>query len=102
MKQADGRYKLENYIAGNPFPNPSGPDKGTEIAANVTYRLQGYLVAVSVEAGNAGSFNTKDRFGNYNTEVVDASIGSSRTTGNQTRACRGLIRRRTAPGTRSI
>jgi hypothetical protein len=72
VKQSDGRYKLENYVAGYPFPNPSGPDKGTEIAANITYRLQGYLVAVAQELGNAGSFNTKDRFGNYNTEVVDA------------------------------
>src|SRR6266436_116969 len=72
VKQPDGRYKLENYVAGYPFPNPSGPDKGTEIAANITYRLQGYLVAVAQELGNAGSFNTKDRFGSYNTEVVDA------------------------------
>jgi len=72
VKQSDGRYKLDNYVAGYPFPNPSGPDKGTEIAANITYRLQGYLVAVSEELGNAGSFNTKDRFGNYNTEIVDA------------------------------
>src|SRR6266481_4951183 len=72
VKQPDGRYKLDNYVAGYPFPNPAGPDKGTEIAANVTYRLQGYLVGVSVDSGNAGSFNTKDRYGNYNTEVVDA------------------------------
>jgi hypothetical protein len=72
VKQPDGRYRLDNYVAGYPFPKPDGPDKGTKIAANITYRFQGYLVGVSVEAGNAGSFNTKDRFGNYNTEVVDA------------------------------
>src|SRR5216684_9080427 len=35
VKQSDGRYKLDNYVAGLPFPNPSEPDKGTKIAANV-------------------------------------------------------------------
>jgi hypothetical protein len=34
--------------------------------------LQGYLVGISAELGNAGSFNSKDHIGNYNTEVVDA------------------------------
>jgi hypothetical protein len=72
IKQPDGRYKLDNYIAGVPFPNPDGPDKGTEIAANVTYRMQGYLTAVFVDLGNAGAFYTKDRFGNWNLEQVDA------------------------------
>src|SRR6266849_3134491 len=33
VKQSDGRYRLENYVAGYPFPNPSGPDKGTQIAS---------------------------------------------------------------------
>lgn len=70
--QSDGRYRLENYIAGVPFPNPSGANKGTEIAANVTYRMQGYLVAVMGELGNAASFYTKDRFGSWALEVVDA------------------------------
>jgi hypothetical protein len=73
VKQSDGRYKLENYVAGIPFPNPSGPDKGTEIMANDTYKLQGYLVAVAVELGNQGAFYTKDRFGNYSPEIVDAT-----------------------------
>ena len=73
VKQPDGRYKLENYVAGTPFPNPSGPDKGTEIMANDTYKMQGYLVAVAVELGNQGAFYTKDRFGNYSPEIVDAT-----------------------------
>ncbi|HKV54191.1 MAG TPA: DUF1329 domain-containing protein [Candidatus Binataceae bacterium] len=72
-KQADGRYKLVNYVAGVPFPNPSGPDKGTEIMANDTYKFQGYLVAVALELGNQGAFYTKDRFGNFSPEVVDAT-----------------------------
>ncbi|MGH7932416.1 MAG: DUF1329 domain-containing protein, partial [Candidatus Binataceae bacterium] len=71
-KQADGRYRLENYVAGFPFPNPSGPQKALEIAANVTYRMQGYAVAGFPDAG-AGSapFYTKDRFGNWSVETVD-------------------------------
>jgi hypothetical protein len=73
VKQPDGRYKLQNYIAGVPFPNPSGPDKGTEIMANDTYKLQGYLVAVAVELGNQGAFYTKDRFGNSSPQIVDAT-----------------------------
>ncbi|HKV56061.1 MAG TPA: DUF1329 domain-containing protein [Candidatus Binataceae bacterium] len=72
-KQADGRYRLQNYVAGVPFPNPSGPDKGTEIMANDTYKFQGYLVAVALELGNQGAFYTKDRFGNFSPEVVDAT-----------------------------
>ncbi|MGH7934360.1 MAG: DUF1329 domain-containing protein, partial [Candidatus Binataceae bacterium] len=43
VKQSDGRWKLENYVAGFPFPDPSGPNKALEIAANVTYRIQGYM-----------------------------------------------------------
>ncbi|MGH9344270.1 MAG: DUF1329 domain-containing protein, partial [Terriglobia bacterium] len=71
VKQADGRYKLDNYVAGFPFPNPSGPEKGTEIAANVTYRMQGYIYAGFPDSGASAPFFTKDRFGNWNTEMVD-------------------------------
>jgi hypothetical protein len=73
IKQADGRYKLENYVAGTPFPNPSGPDKGTEIAANITYRMQGYQVAIFPDMNNLGALITKDRFGNYAPQTVDAT-----------------------------
>jgi hypothetical protein len=72
VRQADGRFLLQNYIAGTPFPDPQGPDKGTEIAADVTYRMQGYLTAVFAELGNPGAFYTKDHYGNWNLEVVDA------------------------------
>lgn len=68
----DGRYRLDNYIAGLPFPHPSGPEMGTEIAANVTYRMQGYLTAVGIDLNNAGAFYTKDRFGSWSAEIVDA------------------------------
>jgi hypothetical protein len=72
VRQPDGRFRLDNYIAGTPFPNPSGPDKGTEIMANDTYKMQGVMVGVFVDLNNNGSFYTKDRFGNYSPEVVDA------------------------------
>src|SRR5271170_358652 len=72
IKEADGRYRLDNYVAGTPFPNPSGPDKGTEIMANDTYKMQGVMVGVFVDMNNNGAFYTKDRFGNYSPEVVDA------------------------------
>ena len=32
VKPPDGCYKLDDYVAGVPFLNPSGPDKGTESA----------------------------------------------------------------------
>lgn len=73
VRQADGRFRLDNYIAGFPFPNPSGPDKATEIAANVTYRFQSFLYAGFPDNGSAAPFYTKDRFGNWNTETVDYS-----------------------------
>jgi hypothetical protein len=72
VKQADGKYKLENYVAGLPFANPSGPDKGTEIMANDTYKMQGYLVMVSLDQGNYGQLIVRDRFGNWAPEVADA------------------------------
>jgi Protein of unknown function (DUF1329) len=71
VKQADGRLKLVNYVAGLPFPNPSGPDKGTEIAANITYRMVGYLTAGGMELGNPAPFYTKDRFGSWSSQLVD-------------------------------
>lgn len=71
-KLPDGRYRLDNYVSGVPFPHPSGPEKGTEIMANDTYKMQGYLVAVALDAGNAGAFYVKDRFGNYSNQIVDA------------------------------
>ncbi|MGH7934252.1 MAG: DUF1329 domain-containing protein [Candidatus Binataceae bacterium] len=75
LREPDGRFKLENYVAGFPFPNPSGPDMGTEIAANVTYRLQPYMFAGFPDlykSGKLGGFYTKDRFGNWAVSNVDA------------------------------
>ena len=71
VKGADGRYKLENYVAGLPFPNPSEPDKGTKIAANVTYKMQGYQWGMFQDLGAAPVLFTKDRFGNAAPSVLD-------------------------------
>jgi hypothetical protein len=70
-KQPDGRYKLENYVAGSPFPNPSEPDKGTKIAANVTYKMQGYQWAGFMDLGHRPTLFTRDRFGNSAATVTD-------------------------------
>jgi len=71
LTQADGRWRLENYVAGFPFPNPSGPNKALEIAADVTYRVQGYVYAGFPNSGSSAPFYTKDRFGNWSAETVD-------------------------------
>src|SRR5581483_228694 len=56
--------------------NPSGPDIGTEIAANVTYRLQGEMFAVFADlypdGQLPGGFFVKDRFGHWAATKVDA------------------------------
>jgi Protein of unknown function (DUF1329) len=75
VKMPDGRFQLTNYIAGFPFPNPSGPDIGTEIAANVTYRLQAQMFAAFADmypnGKLPGGFYVKDRFGNWANTKVD-------------------------------
>jgi Protein of unknown function (DUF1329) len=71
VRQPDGRYKLDNYVVGLPFPNPSGPDKGTEIAANVTYKMQGYQWGQFQDLGAGPTLYTKDRFGNTAASIVD-------------------------------
>jgi hypothetical protein len=72
VKLPDGRFKLENYVAGVPFPHPSGPYKGTEIAADVTYRPQGHLLAGFLDSNAPPvSFFLVDRFGNTRTTLVD-------------------------------
>jgi hypothetical protein len=73
VKQPGGLYKLENYVAGLPFPNPSEPDKGTKIAANVTYKMQGYQVALFGDMGAQGTLFTKDRFGNSAPSQLDGT-----------------------------
>src|SRR5260370_14239867 len=73
VRLAGGLYKLENYVAGLPFPNPSEPDKGTKIAANVTYKMQGYQAAVFGDMGAQATLFTKDRFGNSAPSQVEGT-----------------------------
>src|SRR6202022_4411652 len=71
VKQPNGLYKLDNYVAGLPFPNPSEPDKGTKIAANVTYKMQGYQWGMFQDLGAQPTLFTKDRFGNSAPSLLD-------------------------------
>jgi hypothetical protein len=61
----NGHNDVANYVAGEPFPDPRGPDKGYEILADVWY---GYGPHIGVGMpDNGGSWNLWliDRFGNY-------------------------------------
>jgi hypothetical protein len=71
VKQPDGLYKLDNYVVGLPFPNPSEPDKGTKIAANVTYKMQGYQWGMFQDMGAQPAGFTRDRFGNSSPVSAD-------------------------------
>jgi Protein of unknown function (DUF1329)/Polymer-forming cytoskeletal len=64
----NGRNDIANYVAGEPFPIPQGPDKGYEILANLWYTYSPHLAV-----GMAGFWNvTKlDRFGNATTARWD-------------------------------
>ncbi len=72
VKIPDGRFRIDNYISGVPFPNPSGPYKGTEIAADVTYRPGPHLaVGFPDSTAHPAPFFSVDRFGNASTTIVD-------------------------------
>ncbi len=71
VKQPDGLYKLDNYVVGLPFPNPSEPDKGTKIAANVTYKMQGYQWGMFQDMGAQPAGFTRNRFGNSSPVSAD-------------------------------
>jgi hypothetical protein len=71
VKLPDGHYKMENYVAGLPFPNPSEPEKGTKIAANVTYKMQGYQWGMFQDLGGAPTLFLRDRFGNWSQSILN-------------------------------
>lgn len=71
VKLPDGSYKLANYVAGVPFPHPEGPDKGTEIAADVTFRPGAHLYVGFPDSGTPAHFCTIDRFGSTSCMRVD-------------------------------
>jgi Protein of unknown function (DUF1329) len=57
----DGGLTLENYVAGQPFSHPDGPNKGWEILANMWYRYLPHLFVATRD--NLSAFCTQDRFG---------------------------------------
>jgi hypothetical protein len=72
-KLPNGAWDIRNYIAGVPFPHPSGPNKGTEVADDVTFRPGGVLYTgfPDLKKNAESSFCTVDRFGNKACSRVD-------------------------------
>ena len=60
---ANGRNDIANYVAGEPFPVPQGPDKGYEILADLWYTYSPHL-AVGMPGRGLWSVTMLDRFGN--------------------------------------
>lgn len=58
----NGSFNLTGYVAGIPFPNPSGPHAGWKILANVWYRYMPHLIASTPV--NLGSECVMNEFGN--------------------------------------
>jgi hypothetical protein len=102
VKQPDGRYRLDNYVAGYPFPKPDGPDKGTEIAANITYRFQGYLEPFPLKRVMRARSTQRIGLATTTRKLSMPSTGNSRTTGNQMKVCHGSIQKLPEHGTRNI
>jgi Protein of unknown function (DUF1329) len=61
VKLPDGGLNVANYVAGQPFPNPSEPHKGWKILADVWYR---YLPHLIVDGYGTGC--TQDRLSSIN------------------------------------
>ncbi|MGH8012208.1 MAG: DUF1329 domain-containing protein [Candidatus Binataceae bacterium] len=59
---AAGHHYVSNYVAGAPFPHPSGPNEGYEILANVWFAYVPNLYAQ--QFNHPGVSCTQDRFGN--------------------------------------
>jgi hypothetical protein len=59
----DGRNDLAYYVAGEPFPNPSGPDKGYQVLADLWYTYSPHL-AVGMPGRGLWNVRMLDRFGN--------------------------------------
>lgn len=60
----DGHNDIANYVAGEPFPDPRGPDKGYEILADLWYPYGPHL-AVGMPGYGVWNVWLLDRFGNY-------------------------------------
>jgi hypothetical protein len=60
----DGELTIENYTAGEPFPNPQEPNKGWKILADLWFRYEPHLVVNT--PNNLGFFCTQDSYGSIN------------------------------------
>ncbi|MGH7933449.1 MAG: DUF1329 domain-containing protein [Candidatus Binataceae bacterium] len=62
----DGGLTIQGYVAGEPFPSPSGPHKGWKILADMWYRYVPYLIVSTAE--NPIVECSADRYGNVSCE----------------------------------
>jgi hypothetical protein len=61
----DGGYNISGYVAGVPFPNPSGPQAGDQIMYNEYYAYIPYLITTYSHLGFS-----MDKFGSKTTSEV--------------------------------
>ncbi len=59
VSTGDGGFNIRGYVAGIPFPHPSGPQTGIQIIYNEYYAYIPYLITTYAHLGV-----TMDRFGN--------------------------------------
>ncbi|HEV3109471.1 MAG TPA: DUF1329 domain-containing protein [Candidatus Binataceae bacterium] len=70
VKNSESGYDIKGYVAGAPFPKPSGPDAGVQIMYNEYYAYIPYLITTYASLG----FNM-DKFGNkYQTGVREVNF----------------------------
>jgi len=65
----NGHYVLKNYHGGTPFPNPTDPNKGWKVLANVFWAFVPALYVNTPQ--NYGAVWAIDRFGNISPETFD-------------------------------
>ncbi len=70
VKNSDGGYGIQGYVAGVPFPKPSGPLAGVQILYNEYYAYVPYLITTYAHLGFS-----MDRYGSkYVTEVREVNF----------------------------
>src|SRR5579875_158908 len=70
VKSSYGGYEIKGYVAGAPFPNPSGPLAGIQILYNEYYAYIPYLITTYAKLGFG-----MDRYGNkYVNEVREVNF----------------------------
>jgi hypothetical protein len=62
----NGGHNITGYVAGIPFPNPSGPLRGWEVLVDDWYAFQPYIICSSKPAW----YHIQDRFHNVTTESI--------------------------------